>query len=130
MFQNQQVSQLGPIPVPADPFATSAVAVLPGVPLPSTVLAAQSAELPAEPVAEQPTVVQPSAVAPAVLPPHLVAATASAPEPVAPVPAQAVAPAVPVVPAGPPAGWYPDPAPEGDGQRYWDGAAWTHHLAP
>ena len=32
-----------------------------------------------------------------------------------------------------PAGWYPDPALEGDarfGQRYWDGTAWTEHTAP
>jgi hypothetical protein len=27
-----------------------------------------------------------------------------------------------------PAGWYP--APDGNGQRYWDGAAWTDHTAP
>lgn len=27
-----------------------------------------------------------------------------------------------------PAGWYPDP--QGYGQRYWDGAAWTEHTAP
>jgi hypothetical protein len=27
-----------------------------------------------------------------------------------------------------PAGWYLDPA--GQGQRYWDGFAWTNHLAP
>ena len=29
----------------------------------------------------------------------------------------------------PPAGWYPDP---GDARalRYWDGAAWTAHVAP
>lgn len=29
---------------------------------------------------------------------------------------------------GPPAGWYPSP--NGDGQRYWDGVAWTNHRAP
>jgi uncharacterized RDD family membrane protein YckC len=32
-----------------------------------------------------------------------------------------------------PAGWYPDPALDGDariGQRYWDGTAWTEHTAP
>ncbi len=28
----------------------------------------------------------------------------------------------------PPAGWYPSPS--GQGQRYWDGAAWTDHHAP
>lgn len=28
-----------------------------------------------------------------------------------------------------PAGWYPDPA-GGGGQRYWDGATWTGHVAP
>jgi len=27
-----------------------------------------------------------------------------------------------------PAGWYPDPA--GQGQRYWDGSGWTTHTAP
>jgi hypothetical protein len=29
----------------------------------------------------------------------------------------------------PPAGWYPNPGPEG-GQRYWDGGQWTEHHAP
>lgn len=28
--------------------------------------------------------------------------------------------------AAPPAGWYPNPT--GEGQRYWDGAAWTDHY--
>ena len=28
-----------------------------------------------------------------------------------------------------PAGWYPDPH-TGTGQRYWDGGAWTAHVAP
>lgn len=28
-----------------------------------------------------------------------------------------------------PAGWYPDPQQQGQ-LRYWDGAAWTEHLAP
>lgn len=32
----------------------------------------------------------------------------------------------PAVPATPPAGWYADPA--GNGQRYWDGDSWTHHI--
>jgi hypothetical protein len=27
-----------------------------------------------------------------------------------------------------PAGWYQDP--QGTGQRYWDGTAWTEHVAP
>ena len=30
----------------------------------------------------------------------------------------------------PPAGWYPDPHPQGSGQRYWDGAQWTHSTRP
>ena len=29
----------------------------------------------------------------------------------------------------PPAGWYPDPG-MAQTQRYWDGAAWTAHIAP
>lgn len=29
-------------------------------------------------------------------------------------------------PSNPPAGWYANP--EGLGQRYWDGAAWTQHM--
>lgn len=32
----------------------------------------------------------------------------------------------PPPPPGMPAGWYPN----GDVQRYWDGAAWTEHTAP
>lgn len=32
-------------------------------------------------------------------------------------------------PAGPPAGWYPHPEKAGS-QGYWDGSAWTEHLAP
>jgi hypothetical protein len=32
-------------------------------------------------------------------------------------------------PTAPPAGWYPDPAVAG-AQRWWDGAAWTEHVAP
>lgn len=31
--------------------------------------------------------------------------------------------------AGPPPGWYPHPSMAGT-QRYWDGAAWTDHVAP
>src|SRR4051812_48510406 len=29
-----------------------------------------------------------------------------------------------------PPGWYPDPSPNGNGQRYWDGSTWTEHTAP
>lgn len=41
---------------------------------------------------------------------------------------QASAPATPSTPPPPsvPAGWYS----QGDGQRYWDGIAWTEHTAP
>jgi flagellar basal body-associated protein FliL len=49
------------------------------------------------------------------------AGAAYSPPPVAPV-AQAAPP------LAPPAGWYPDPGRPG-GQRYWDGSAWTDHLA-
>ncbi len=36
---------------------------------------------------------------------------------------------IPTAPAAPlpPAGWYPEGV---NGQRYWDGAAWTEHRAP
>lgn len=34
----------------------------------------------------------------------------------------------PPVTTAPPAGWYPSPS--GQGQQYWDGAAWTGHTAP
>jgi uncharacterized iron-regulated membrane protein len=44
-------------------------------------------------------------------------------------PRQAVAPQPPMPrPVGPPPGWYPNPG--GPGQRYWDGAAWTHWTHP
>ena len=36
-------------------------------------------------------------------------------------------PPPPPAPQGPPPGWYPNP--EGGGQRYWDGARWTEHVA-
>ncbi|HRA75040.1 MAG TPA: superinfection immunity protein [Propionicimonas sp.] len=39
-----------------------------------------------------------------------------------------VMPVLPPAPApsGPPAGWYTDPV--GDGNRYWDGTAWSQHT--
>ena len=40
----------------------------------------------------------------------------------------AVQPAVPGARQAPPQGWYPDPS--GPGDRYWDGAAWTHWTNP
>jgi uncharacterized iron-regulated membrane protein len=65
-----------------------------------------------------PAVAPRQAVAP---PPH---APAVAPRP--PMPPHPVAP--PPRPVGPPPGWYPNPG--GPGQRYWDGAAWTHWTNP
>ncbi len=38
------------------------------------------------------------------------------------------APGMPVVAAGPPPGWFPDPS--GGGLRYWDGFQWTDHTHP
>ncbi|HVM66782.1 MAG TPA: DUF2510 domain-containing protein [Acidimicrobiales bacterium] len=68
-------------------------------------------------------------------------APAFAPDPVAP-PVESVFPqmdaapmasrALPLAttppPAGPPAGWYPDP--HGAGRRFWSGAAWTDDVQP
>jgi hypothetical protein len=34
----------------------------------------------------------------------------------------------PPPPAGPPPGWYPDPAYASTGKRWWDGTRWTEHL--
>jgi hypothetical protein len=48
---------------------------------------------------------------------------AAAAAPVAPQPVVA-----PAAAATPPAGWYADPNRPG-GQRYWDGTAWTEHIA-
>jgi hypothetical protein len=39
-----------------------------------------------------------------------------------------VAPSEPAATASPAPGWYPDP--NGQGQRYWDGNAWSDHTAP
>ena len=46
------------------------------------------------------------------------------PASVTPVPAAAPTPP----PAGPPAGWYPDPHGGVGLQRYWDGKTWTEHT--
>jgi hypothetical protein len=54
------------------------------------------------------------------------AAPVAAPAP-APAPAPVAAPAAP--PAGTPAGWLPDPSGVADTLRYWDGNAWTQHVA-
>lgn len=32
--------------------------------------------------------------------------------------------------SSPAAGWYKDPDPSGDGQRYWDGVIWTQDVRP
>jgi hypothetical protein len=43
---------------------------------------------------------------------------------------RAPAMAVGAYPTGPPPGWYPDPDPSRPGgRRYWDGYAWTGHIA-
>ncbi len=43
---------------------------------------------------------------------------------------QAYTPQAYAAPAGPPPGWYPDPDPaRPGGRRYWDGSAWTGHIA-
>jgi hypothetical protein len=51
---------------------------------------------------------------------------APAPPP-APAPAPAAAPNIP--PVGTPAGWLPDPTGLPNTLRYWDGMAWTQHVA-
>jgi hypothetical protein len=48
----------------------------------------------------------------------------------APAPAPPAPPAAPVGPLpGTPAGWLPDPSGAPDTLRYWDGNAWTQHVA-
>jgi hypothetical protein len=47
---------------------------------------------------------------------------------VPPYPVPAGPAAVAPRPVGPPPGWYPNPG--GPGQRYWDGATWTHWTHP
>jgi hypothetical protein len=50
----------------------------------------------------------------------------SAHRPIAAMPGAYLTPVVQVPAANPP-GWYPNP--NGPGSRYWDGRAWTNHLA-
>jgi hypothetical protein len=59
------------------------------------------------------------------------AAAAAPPQAPAPAPAPAAAPAAAPAPppAGTPAGWLPDPTGVPDTLRYWDGNAWTQHVA-
>lgn len=79
--------------------------------------AGEHAAAPEPMVVEEPV---PAVVAEPVVAAEDHAAAAPAPEP--------VAPAEPVPPASPPADWYADP--RGRHQyRYWDGEAWTDHVA-
>jgi len=102
-----------------------------------SVAAQPAAQLPPEPRPQPatPPVVSVPAVAaqPAVQVPSTQAPSTQAPEELVAIPVQ-VEP-VPVEPVAPtalssaiPAAWYPNP--EGPGQRYWDGTAWTEHYAP
>jgi type IV secretory pathway VirB10-like protein len=57
-------------------------------------------------------------------------APASTPLSVAPPPPPPPPPPAPAGPApGTPAGWLPDPSGAQDTLRYWDGSAWTQHVA-
>jgi hypothetical protein len=66
--------------------------------------------------------------------PQQMAPPPAAPAPVMtpppPPPPPPPAPAAPSMPApGTPAGWMPDPSGDPNTLRYWDGAAWTQHIA-
>lgn len=111
MFESKRSKQ-GLRPTHPDAYATSAVAVLPGHPLPPSLVTAL------------PGVVVEDVQEPVVVPAPPVPAQVAVPH-VAP---HVAGPVVPVAPVSPPAGWYVDPSGR-PGQRYWDGAAWTDHTA-
>lgn len=94
------------------------------------VAAAEAAAVTPEPAAAEPAVAEPAgwALAPEPAPqpaaqPAPEPAPAPAPQP-EPAPAPAPAPATPAVPSG----WYADPSGRFE-LRYWDGSAWTEHVA-
>jgi hypothetical protein len=105
-------------PVAVEETAPETVDAVPEAPavVTDTVVADVVPEPEPGPVPEPPTEVAPVVAAAASEPPP-----APEPTPAPPAPAPAAAPSIP-------AGWYPDPAVRFE-LRYWDGAAWTEHVA-